>query len=69
MYRTSNDGTHLAILNVTRNTTGYYECHIELNDGSLVEGETYDMEPLGMLPWLSLLLYIQCPGSIIHWLS
>ena len=51
MYRTSSDGTHLFVLNVTRNTTGDYECHIELSDGTLVEGEAYDMEPLGTLPW------------------
>ena len=35
------------ILNVTASTAGDYGCGIELNSGTLVEGDTYSMHPLG----------------------
>ena len=47
-YSVSSNGRELVILNVTASTAGDYGCGIELNSGTLVEGDTYSMHPLGM---------------------
>ena len=47
VYNTSSDGTQLVINNVTTNATGDYDCYIELNDGTFINGTTYSLHPLG----------------------
>ena len=47
-YAVSSNGRELVIHNVTASTAGDYGCVIELNSGTLVEGDTYSMQPLGM---------------------
>ena len=47
-YAVSSNGRELVIHNVTASTAGDYGCGIELNCGTLVEGDTYSMYPLGM---------------------
>ena len=46
-YAVSSNGRELVILNVTARTAGDYSCGIELNSGTLVEGDTYSLHPLG----------------------
>ena len=48
LYNTTNNGEELIVRNVTTNSTGHYGCCIELDNRTLVEGETYHMEPIGM---------------------
>ena len=47
-YAVSSNGRELVIHNVTARTAGDYGCGIELNSGTLVEGDTYSLDPLGM---------------------